>query len=129
MKKLFLILIVLSACNSKPGVDGSEFLGKWLMSESSPGYSKENNKMSIEISKKDIFFWVSIKIDGKDFFDELGSDKKTDEEKEISSSFHKYQLSPDKQTLIPISGMIDYIITYHDDNKTIQTGLGWFKKQ
>lgn len=126
MRKLLFIILFLSACNGKSGVDGHEFLGKWIMSESSPGYSEKTEKITMEITKKDIFFWVSIKVDGKDFMDEM-IDAKGDD-KELKESFHKYQLSPDKQTLIPLSGVPEYVMIFNDDSKTIQNGFGWFKK-
>ena len=99
------------------------------MSESSSGYSEKTEKITMEITKQDIFFLVSIEIDGKDFFDMITEGATTNEEKGISKSFLKYQLSPDKQTLIPISGMLGYVMTFHDDNKTIENGFGWFKKK
>ncbi|MEO5571798.1 MAG: hypothetical protein ABIT08_02450 [Bacteroidia bacterium] len=133
MKKLLLILITLSACNAAPGIDGNEFLGKWKISESSPSYSEQTKKMFIEITKKDIFFWVVVKMDGKDILEEFGKISSTDSEKEISEKLikasHQFQLSPDKQTIIPLSGMSEFTMAYHADNGTMQNMWGWFEKE
>lgn len=127
MKKSLLIIFILAitACEPSPGVNGNEFLGNWKLSESSPGATKEPSA-TIEITKRDIFFWVVMKVDGKDFLDEIG--KSAVEAREFTDAAHKYQLSPDKQALIPANGMAEFIITYHQDNKTIQNSMGWFKK-
>jgi hypothetical protein len=67
--------------------------------------------------------------DGKDLFEIFKDSSQDKETSRLIDSWNKFQLSPDKQSLIPVSGLMEFIQTYHDDNKTIQNTWGWFKKR
>jgi hypothetical protein len=114
------------SCAPEAGIDGREFLGTWKISESSPGYNENMRGLAIKISKKDIFFWVEIEKDGKDILDLF--ETAIDADKELKETTHKFQLGPDKKSLIPLSAISEYALLYHDDNNTIQSSFGWFKK-
>ena len=131
MKKLLLVIIVLSACNVKPGVDGREFIGNWIGYQNG-GSLEDGKKFTMEITKRDIFFWVIIKLEGKDMYDVTSEVPPKGEKalvEDMNNVLHQYQLSPDKQFLIPISGTLGDIIHYDDTNHTLQNGCGWFKKK
>jgi hypothetical protein len=136
-KSLYVILSLLlfAGCSPRPGVDGSEFIGEWQISESTPMYGTMNLQgLTITITKEDIFFIVALKKDGKDVLGDMGVVNEVNvkpELKKFLDDSKKYQLGPDKASLIAVQYLGNGIpaIAYQDDNKTIQAGYFFFKKK
>ena len=131
MKKIMLVLFALGLVSCAGILSKKDvFIGDWVMSESSPGYGSNQDKhlkIEIKISKEDIFYKVEYIMDGKSLFGSIfPADKIT---KEVTEGFSKYQLSPDKRFLFAIGAPSEFVIMYNDDNNTITTPYGWFRKK
>lgn len=118
MKKIFTIAIIvlLESCTwilTKKDV----FIGDWVM--------VQNSSYCCKITKEEIFYKVDFIIDGKSFWGELANDVN------YAESYRKltnYQLSNDKRTLTCI-GDTKEVIVFNEDNNTITTSWGWFKRK
>ena len=130
MKKIIVIasFILLNSSCTNIFTKKDVFIGDWVISESSPTYSGNSKKVIVKITKEDVFYMVDFIIDGKSSFGDLGKDNKA-VTKEMRDNFMKYQLASNKQILVNIMMPTIYTIIYNEDNKTITTPFGWFKRK
>ncbi len=126
MKKIIIASFLAGLCSCAGILSKSDvFIGQWVMSESSPLYSSPELKgMTIKITKEEIFYTVDF--NGTDIFSAMA---KTSKEKKLMESYNKFQLSPDQRFLFSVMAPKEWIIMYNEDNGTITTPFGWFKKK
>jgi hypothetical protein len=123
MKKIFAItlIVLLTSCSgilTKKDV----FIGDWVM--------VQNSSYCYKITKEEIFYKVDFMVDGKSFYGDLANDVSypVSYRKSVIKSLTNYQLSNDKRTLTCI-GNAKEVIVFNEDNNTITTSFGWFKRK
>ncbi len=122
MKRIITIGVIVILFASCTGLLSKKdaFIGEWEPIE------KGRQEIYLKIIKGDLFYEVHTFVDGKEVASNFGPmpEMQTDLDKQM----FKYQLSSDKRflfnTVIPT-----FTYVYNEDNNTLTSPFGWYKKK